>query len=81
MWIRGHWKIENQLHWVRDVSLGEELSQARTGAGPHVMAAIRNLVSSILRLAGHASIARTLRHTAQNPERAFRLLTDTGNGK
>jgi len=30
-WIRGHWKIENQLHWVRDVTLGEDLSQARTG--------------------------------------------------
>ncbi len=80
-WIRGHWKIENQLHWVRDVTLGEDLSQARTGTGPHVMAAIRNLVISILRLAGHASIARALRHTARNPERAFRLLTGTGNGQ
>ena len=80
-WIRGHWKIENQLHWVRDVTLGEDLSQVRTGTGPHVMAAIRNLIISILRLAGHTSIARALRHTARNPERAFRLLTDTGNGK
>ena len=42
-WIRGHWKIENQLHWVRDVTFGEDLSQARTGTGPHVMAAIRIL--------------------------------------
>jgi predicted transposase YbfD/YdcC len=33
-WIRGHWKIENQLHWVRDVTFGEDLSQARTGTGP-----------------------------------------------
>jgi predicted transposase YbfD/YdcC len=80
-WIRGHWKIENQLHWVRDVTFGEDLSQVRTGTGPHVMAAIRNLVISILRLAGYASIAPALRHTARNPERAFRLLTDTGNGK
>jgi hypothetical protein len=79
-WIRGHWKIENQLHRVRDVTLGEDLSQVRTGTGPHVMAAIRNLVISILRLAGHTSIARALRHTARNPERAFRLLTATGNG-
>jgi predicted transposase YbfD/YdcC len=59
----------------------QDLSQVRTGTGPHVMAAIRNLVISILRLAGHASIAPALRHTARNPERAFRLLTDTGNGK
>jgi predicted transposase YbfD/YdcC len=74
-WIRGHWKIENQLHWVRDVTFGEDASTARTGTGPHVMATLRNLVISILRLAGHASIAAALRHTARNPARAFRLLT------
>jgi len=74
-WLRGHWKIENQLHWVRDVTFGEDASTARTGTGPHVMAALRNLVISILRLAGHASIARALRHAARDPARAFRLLT------
>ena len=74
-WIRGHWKIENQLHWVRDVTFGEDASTARTGTGPHVMATLRNLVISILRLAGHASIARALRHAARDPARAFRLLT------
>jgi predicted transposase YbfD/YdcC len=74
-WIRGHWKIENQLHWVRDVTFGEDASTARTGTGPHVMAALRNLVISILRLAGHAGIASALRHAARDPARAFRLLT------
>jgi len=74
-WIRGHWKIENCLHWVRDVTFGEDASTARTGTGPHVMAALRNLVISILRLAGHASIAVGLRHAARDPARAFRLLT------
>jgi predicted transposase YbfD/YdcC len=74
-WIRGHWKIENQLHWVRDVTFGEDASTARTGTGPHVMAAIRNLVISILRLAGHAAIAAALRHAARDPARPFRLLT------
>jgi hypothetical protein len=39
------------------------------------MATLRNLVISILRLAGHASIARALRHTTRDPARAFRLLT------
>lgn len=74
-WIRGHWKIENQLHWVRDVTFGEDASTARTGTGPHVMAALRNLVISILRLAGHASIAAALRHAGRDPARAFHLLT------
>jgi predicted transposase YbfD/YdcC len=74
-WIRGHWNIGNKLHWVRDVTFGEDASTARTGTGPHVMAALRNLVISILRLAGHASIAAALRHTARDQARAFRLLT------
>lgn len=74
-WIRGHWTIENKLHWVRDVTFGEDASTARTGTGPHVMAALRNLVISILRLAGHTSIAKALRHAARDPARAFRLLT------
>ena len=73
-WIRGHWKIENQLHWVRDVTYGEDLSAARTGAGPHVMATLRNLAISILRLAGHARIATALRHCARDPVRPYRLL-------
>jgi predicted transposase YbfD/YdcC len=73
-WIRGHWKIENQLHWVRDVTYGEDLSAARTGTGPHVMAALRNLAISILRLAGHASIATALRRNARDPARPYHLV-------
>jgi hypothetical protein len=33
-WIRGHWQIENALHWVRDVTFAEDLSQVRTGTAP-----------------------------------------------
>jgi hypothetical protein len=40
--IRRHWRIENQLHWIRDVTFGEDLSQARTANGPAVMATLRN---------------------------------------
>lgn len=31
---RGHWEIENRLHWVRDVTFGEDLSQIRKALGP-----------------------------------------------
>jgi Transposase DDE domain len=31
-WIRGHWQIENALHWVRDVTFAEDLSQVRNVA-------------------------------------------------
>jgi predicted transposase YbfD/YdcC len=68
-WIRGHWSIENRLHWVRDVVFDEDRSQARTGAGPHVMAALRNLAITALRLSGATNIAAALRHHARDPRR------------
>jgi hypothetical protein len=42
------------------------------------MASLRNLAISILRLAGHASIAQALRHTARDPARALQLTLNTG---
>ena len=68
-WLRGHWQIENSLHWVRDVTFAEDLSQVRTGAGPQVMASLRNLVISILRLTGATNIAAALRRNARNSSR------------
>ena len=47
---RGHWRIENGLHWVRDVVFGEDHSQVRTGSAPQLLAALRNLVIGMLRL-------------------------------
>jgi predicted transposase YbfD/YdcC len=62
--IRGHWGIEDRLHWVRDMDFDEDRSQVRTAAGPQIMASLRNLAITILRLAGHASIAAALRYHA-----------------
>jgi predicted transposase YbfD/YdcC len=50
--IRGHWGIEDRLHWVRDLDFDEDRSQVRTASGPRIMASLRNLVITILRLAG-----------------------------
>ena len=71
---RGHWGIENRLHWVRDVTFDEDRSQVRTGAGPHVMASLRNLAITVLRLAGCTSIAGALRRCARQVARPLRLL-------
>jgi hypothetical protein len=59
--VRAHWTIENRLHWVRDVTFDEDRSQIRQGAGPQVMATLRNLAISLLRLAGAPLIAPALR--------------------
>jgi predicted transposase YbfD/YdcC len=73
-WMRGHWQIENSLHWVRDVTFGEDLSQVRTGAAPQVMASLRNLVISLHRLAGATNIAAALRHHARDARRSLQLV-------
>jgi predicted transposase YbfD/YdcC len=67
-WLRGHWSIE-ALHWVRDVSFDEDRSQVRTSNGPQIMAALRNLVITALRLAGVTNIAAALRRHAREPHR------------
>jgi len=73
-YVRDHWGIENRLHWVRDVTYGEDTSRIRTGTAPRVMAGLRNLAISTLRLAGHTNIAAALRHTARNHTRPLTLL-------
>jgi predicted transposase YbfD/YdcC len=72
--IRGHWSIENSLHWVRDVIFDEDRSQIRTGSAPRVFAAMRNLVISLLRLSGVKCIASGLRKLSWNVERALELI-------
>jgi len=61
---RGHWGIENRLHYVRDVTLGEDASRVRSGAAPQVLAALRNVVLTLLRASGATNIAAALRDIA-----------------
>jgi predicted transposase YbfD/YdcC len=72
--IRGHWSIENTVHWVRDVTYDEDRCQIRTGTGPQVMAALRNAAISILRLTGATNIAAANRHHARDSRRPLDLL-------
>jgi hypothetical protein len=72
--IRGHWTIENGLHWVRDVTLGEDASQLRTGTAPQVMASLRNLAIGVLSRAGPVNLAAALRRHARDPARPLATL-------
>jgi predicted transposase YbfD/YdcC len=47
--IRSHWAIENSLHWVLDVTMGEDLSRVRKDHAPENMAMIRHIVLNLLR--------------------------------
>lgn len=71
---RGHWQIENALHYTKDVTLGEDASLTHTGSGPTVMALLRDTALSLLRRAGHRAIASRLRAHADQPLAALLLV-------
>ncbi len=73
---RGHWDIENRLHWVRDMSLGEDACRVRTGEAPEILAAIRNAALWLMRSSGLTEIAAALRRHAAKPHEAIRLVMD-----
>jgi predicted transposase YbfD/YdcC len=72
--IRGQWQIENQSHWVRDVTFDEDRSQVRCGNIPQVMAALRNTVIGLMRWAGYTNIAAACRRFAAQPTAALHLI-------
>jgi predicted transposase YbfD/YdcC len=72
--IRGHWTIENRVHYVRDVTMGEDASQVRVGNIPQVMVAFRNVALTLLRCEGYQNIAKARRYFAANPKQALKLI-------
>lgn len=71
---RGHWGIENELHWVKDVVLGEDACRVRTGGGPQVLSGLRNAALRLLHGNGLGQIAAALRHLAAFPLKAIQLV-------
>jgi predicted transposase YbfD/YdcC len=73
-YVRGHWAIENKIHWVRDVTFREDSSQVRTGSRPRIMATLRNLAIGLIRQAGHTKIAATIRRIRNDPHLLIAIL-------
>ena len=72
---RGHWGIENGLHYVKDVTMGEDHSTIHKDHGPKIMAALRNTAISLLRRAGFSTIAARLRYNSTHPQAALEVLS------
>jgi predicted transposase YbfD/YdcC len=49
--VRSHWAIENSLHWVLDVTFGDDQSRLRTGHGARNMAVVRHFAINLVRSA------------------------------
>lgn len=72
--IRDHWRIDNGLPWVRDVTYQEDHSHIRTGSSPRIMVSLRNLAIGLLRNAGWTNLAAGLRWASYDNVRPFTLL-------
>jgi predicted transposase YbfD/YdcC len=71
---RGHWKIENRLHNIKDVTLREDFCRCRTRAIAESLAAIRNLVIFALRLMGEKSIAAAIERLGEAKQKAIQMI-------
>lgn len=69
--IRGHWVIENDIHWIRDVTLGEDRCAVHKDYAPQVLAILRNVMIALLRLQGHPNIAAAIDRFSARPELAM----------
>jgi hypothetical protein len=61
--IRQHWSIENQLHWILDVTFGEDACRIRTGNAPENIALLKRWSINLLNL--ETSFKRSTRQKAR----------------
>ena len=72
--VRDHWAIENRLHWRRDVTLGEDACQTRTGPTPSRLAQLNSTVLSLMDRLAVRNVARQMRYFDAHLEQALDLL-------
>jgi predicted transposase YbfD/YdcC len=81
--IRGHWSIENTLHWTLDVTFGEDSSRIRSRNGVQNFAALRKLALALLKRDSSMpklSVPRKRKRAAHLNEYALTVLCGTNAG-
>lgn len=72
--IRHHWRIENSLHYIKDVTFGEDRSRIRTGQAPENMSLIRNIVLNLFRVENFTNMAQAIRIVAHDIQKMWSML-------
>jgi len=70
---RGHWAVENNLHWVLDVTMGEDASLVRRGHGPRNRATLKRVALNAVRV---VTGKNSMRHTMRDAVLDVRVLAD-----
>ena len=73
--VRGHWGVENRLHWRLDVVFGEDASRIRKGHAPAIMTSLRHLCMNLFEQEGSKlSLAKKRRKAAWNDDFRARVV-------
>jgi predicted transposase YbfD/YdcC len=68
---RGHWNIENRLHWVRDVTLREDECRVRHPVIAQTLACLRNAAIRLLRASGRNPVVAAVEYFAEHRDKAI----------
>ena len=71
--IRGHWEVENSLHWVKDVTFKEDASKIKKGDAPATISTLKNIAINIFRENGYKSIAVAIRLVSNDIDKLCKL--------
>ena len=69
-----HWRIENRLHYRRDVALGEDACQVRVKGAPQALAALNGGILALMDWLQVSNVASQMRHFCAHPHEALQLL-------
>ena len=74
--VRGHWSVENQLHWMLDVAFREDDCTIHAGNAPQNLSILRKMALACIDkdTSVHASVARKRKIAGWNNDFALRLL-------
>lgn len=72
--IRGHWAIENSLHYVKDVTFAEDSSTIRTKNAPTNFSIIRTIAMTLFRRNGYSNMKQAIRSTAFDVKKLYGML-------
>jgi predicted transposase YbfD/YdcC len=75
--IRGHWAIENNLHWVKDVILKEDTTRHKKGNAAKNMSVLRNIAINVFRKNEYASTKHATLFFASNVKELLYLIFRT----
>lgn len=72
--VRSHWSIENSLHWVKDVTLKEDVSKIRKGNAPQNISALKSMSLNIFRKNNFKNIAKAMRLVSNDIKTMYDLI-------